>query len=125
MKTNWIDGGTPWQHAESMSVFAEPARQPRTPERRLSQAVLEQALLDLQRLDFSPRRDRRAPRPHDVVTWFRSVDSTWPFSFEAVCANLGLESDAVRRAVGLVPPGGVRLVARPAVVTLSEHRRRA
>ncbi len=125
MKTNWIDGGTPWQHAESMAVFAEPARQPRTPERRLSQAVLEQALLDLQRLHLNPRRDRRSPRLNDVVAWFRSVDTTWPFSFEAVCANLGLDAGAVRRAVGLMPAGEVRLLARPTVVTFSEHRRRA
>jgi hypothetical protein len=69
-----------------------------TPEIRLCQAVLEQALVDLDCIRRVPTR-RYGPRAAEVVAWFRSTDVRWPYAFEAICATLGLDAGAVRRAV--------------------------
>lgn len=78
---------------------------PQTPERRLVAAVFELALVDAMR----PRvryANRQHGRAHDCAredarAWFGSTDLSWPFSFEACCAILGLDPSAVRARVGV------------------------
>jgi len=65
------------------------------PEKRLMLAVLEAALLDLQR--SAGARTPRARRLADEVdTWFAADDEGWPCSFLNVCQALGLDVSAVR-----------------------------
>ena len=65
------------------------------PEKRLMLAVLEAALLDLQR-----RAGARTPRARrladEVDAWFAADDEGWPCSFLNVCQALGLDASAVR-----------------------------
>ena len=64
-------------------------------EKRLMLAVLEGALLDLQR-----SADARTPRARrladEVGAWFAADDEGWPCSFLNVCQALGLDVSAVR-----------------------------
>jgi hypothetical protein len=93
------DGGAPWPYFDGgVAVTIDPVRLPRTPEIRLCQAVLEQALSDLDCARRLPM-PRRGPRAAEVISWFRSTDVRWPYSFEAICATLGLDAGAVRQAV--------------------------
>ncbi len=32
----------------------------------------------------------------EAVLWFRTSESTWPYSFEGICSVLDLDADAVR-----------------------------
>jgi len=65
------------------------------PEKRLMLAVLEGALLDLQR--SAGARTPRARRLADEVdAWFAADDEGWPCSFLNVCQALGLDVSAVR-----------------------------
>lgn len=57
-----------------------------TPEKHLVMSIFERAVLDLGYLDSS-------------LPWFLSKDASWPFSFESVCAYLGLDAEAVRAEV--------------------------
>jgi len=67
-------------------------------EKRLMLAVLEGALLDLQR-----SADARTPRARrladEVGAWFAADDEGWPCSFLRICHALGLEASAVRSRV--------------------------
>jgi hypothetical protein len=68
------------------------------PEKRLMLAVLEGALLDLQRSAVA--RTPRARRLADEVdAWFAADDEGWPCSFLNVCQALGLDVSAVRTRV--------------------------
>jgi len=65
------------------------------PGKRLMLAVLEGALLDLQR--SAGARTPRARRLADEVdAWFAADDEGWPCSFLNVCQALGLDVSAVR-----------------------------
>ena len=82
------------------------------PEKQLMLAVLEGALLDLQR--SAGARTSRARRLADEVdTWFAADDEDWPCSFLNVCQALGLDVSAVRARVArgrrVAPAKGVSL----------------
>jgi hypothetical protein len=69
--------------------------------RALMSAVLEEAILCLSR---RPPHVGRSRRPTGQLAlqaerWVRSRDLRWPFSFENVCAALGLESGRMRTAL--------------------------
>src|SRR5438132_6269674 len=82
------------------------------PEKRLMLAVLEGALLDLQR--SAGVRTARARRLADEVdAWFAADDDGWPCSFLNVCQALGLDVSAVRTRVA-----GWRRMAPAKVVSL-------
>jgi len=86
------------------------------PEKRLMLAVLEGALLDLQR--SAGARTPRARRLADEVdTWFAANDEGWPCSFLNVCQALGLDASAVRTRVARW-----RTEAQANVVTLRVER---
>ncbi len=86
------------------------------PEKRLMLAVLEGALLDLQR--SAGARTPRARRLADEVdAWFAADDEGWPCSFLNVCQALGLDVAAVRTRAERW-----RTEARANVVTLRIER---
>ena len=64
-----------------------------TPERRLMLAVLEDALLVLQKYE---RTGQRSSLLSDVEDWFSSDDTGWPFAFVNVCDALGVDVDWLR-----------------------------
>ena len=70
----------------------------RDPERRLRRAILDSAIRSFQRNMYAIyARDRRGQVLYaDAVDWFSSQDRVEPFSFENVCAALGLDADSVR-----------------------------
>jgi hypothetical protein len=68
------------------------------PERRLMLAVLKDALLVLRRCHtaegaWSQRQLR------ETEEWFASRDMTWPFAFECICEELGLDAERIRAGV--------------------------
>lgn len=68
------------------------------PERALAVAVLNQAVMDLQRYRDSGLRHHRPL--HDAARdWILSNDRAWPFSFASLCDLLGIDPDAVRGEV--------------------------
>jgi hypothetical protein len=84
-----------------------------TPEQRLMAAVLEEALRCLQGKAYVPgrplaatdRQRRRLPVQQAATRWFASQETAWPFSFENICAALGLDADTLRRRLRSTLPG--------------------
>ena len=65
-------------------------------ERRLMQAVLEDALRSL----TAARHGRAsASRERQELAWFASRDASDPFTFERVCEVLSIDADWLRRRV--------------------------
>lgn len=65
---------------------------PATPARALAVAVLERAVLDL-----------RCARRLGTEAWRWVLDETvspWPYTFENLCAALGLDAGRIRRTLG-------------------------
>lgn len=81
-------------------IMAEQLRHDRawSPEQRLCVAVLEKAIRDL---DLGNRSDTKngARIRAEVLGWVDSPDEEWPFSFLSICDYLGVDPDALRRAV--------------------------
>jgi hypothetical protein len=65
------------------------------PEKRLMLAVLEEAIATFQRNVMSDNR-RSQRLVEEVEDWTAGAQSDWPFSFENVCAALGLEAEYLR-----------------------------
>ncbi len=82
----------------------QPRRRAPMPEEALAIAVLEDAISCV-------RNHRGAQKGsgqrlfQEAKAWFSVEEPDWPFSFERICACLGLDADGVRRALGL---GGQR-----------------
>lgn len=70
-----------------------PRRVPRTPERQLMVAVLEDAL----HLYCKFARWPQHRRFRETARWFASTDRSWLFSFERICEVLDLDPRCVRR----------------------------
>lgn len=65
------------------------------PAKRLMVAVLERALGEYE--TYAARTDSRERRQFsEVEAWFASDDKGWPFSFVAICEELGLDAPSVR-----------------------------
>ena len=65
------------------------------PEKRLMLAVMEEAISTFQKsVHGATRRQRRLLR--ETEEWIGSTDTTWPFSFENICAALDIEADYLR-----------------------------
>ena len=62
----------------------------------LLRAVLEDALACFQS-QFMTERRRVQREAQEAEAWFLSEDSHSPFSFESICAVLGLEPEAIRQ----------------------------
>ncbi len=104
-----------------------PAQQPRRrammPEEALIAAVLEDAI-DCVRKHRGARRGRGRALFRDAENWFVLEQPEWPFSFERICACLGLDPDGVRRALGLARAGDYRGNTLAAEQTDHEERNR-
>jgi hypothetical protein len=73
---------------------------PRSPERDLMLAILEEAVNDYQR--SWKARDRRArKRFADARAWIMNTDSEWIFSFINCCEVLGIQPDYLRQGLRL------------------------
>jgi hypothetical protein len=102
-----------WQTDKTVALQfgAVYGRVPQTPEKRLMVAILMDALSQFEKL-------RHAQRPRDTQTreelraWFFAEDAAWPFSFENVCAHLGLEPNAIRDQLSRKPRSGDRRAPR-------------
>ncbi|HYB97931.1 MAG TPA: hypothetical protein VEC57_02245 [Candidatus Limnocylindrales bacterium] len=66
-----------------------------TAEHRLMAAVLEEALATF-RLGVDSGSPERRKRYFEVSRWFASRDCEWLYSFESICASLGIDSDYMR-----------------------------
>ena len=67
-------------------------------EQALMLAVLEDAIRCFQGHLRGPRSNPRA-LSRETETWIVSTDYDWPFSFNNVCEALGIDPDALRRAL--------------------------
>jgi hypothetical protein len=89
---------------EPPDVLVVPSRRVRQPEAELMRAVLETAIADrLARGQAAAiTRNGKRIRPIDDATrWFLGRDRRWPYSFENVCAVLGLDPGSIRRRLGM------------------------
>lgn len=79
------------------------------PEKRLMLAVMEDAITTFQKsVHGATRRQRRLLK--ETEEWVGSPDTSWPFSFENICAALDIEADYLR--TGLRRWKGVLLAQR-------------
>jgi len=70
----------------------------RSPELRLMTAVLEDAIRMF--CECAGSADTRRRRKfEETATWFKSTDTSWPFSFENICEALGLAPAWIRRVL--------------------------
>lgn len=68
------------------------------PEKRLMLAVMEDAITTFQKsVQGATRRQRRLLK--ETEEWIDSADTSWPFSFENICAALDIEADYLRTGV--------------------------
>jgi hypothetical protein len=82
------------------------------PEQRLMAAVLEEAfrclhgkaLIDGGAETGEVRRRRRLVPQQAAALWFVSPDTSWPFSFENICAALELDAGALRQRLRVAAP---------------------
>lgn len=86
------------RHDEATSPalpFSIPGAADRLPEKRLMIAVLEAAVVDLQKYaTTSTGRGRRLFA--DAEAWFSSTDDDEPFGFESICHALALDPSFIR-----------------------------
>jgi hypothetical protein len=71
---------------------------PRSPERDLMLAILEEALNDYQRC-WKARDEKGRKRFADAQSWILNMDSEWIFSFINCCEVVGIEPDYLRQEV--------------------------
>ena len=87
------------------------ARRTLTPEQRLGIAVLNSALDSVQKYRLAiDRRGRRLF--NEVKQWLLAGETSWPYSFERICAVLDLDANAVRQRLRLGaerPPGDAEI----------------
>ena len=68
------------------------------PEKRLMLAVMEDAIATFQKsAPAMTRRQRRLLK--ETEEWIGSADSSWPFSFENICAALDIEAEYLRGGI--------------------------
>ncbi len=78
------------------------ARRSPTAEYQLMVAVLQEAIRCVEK--YRDARDYRSRRLyHEVTQWFLANEPSWPYSFSCICDVIGLEADAVRQSLNVVP----------------------
>lgn len=70
-------------------------QQPIEPEKHLMQAILEDAV-NTYRLYLGSKSGRQRRLFIDAQRWFWARNDDWPFSFESICAVLGLDPNFLR-----------------------------
>jgi len=92
-----------------------------TPERALALAVLWEAVLDLGKYRFAPRR-RQQRLYWEAYEWVTADDHSWPFSFLNLCDTIGLTPGPVRqRLLGEMLPAAAVEPAFPSAASVQEH----
>lgn len=98
-------------------------------ERRLMLAILEDAI-DVYRKQAGARDRKRQQLFQDAEAWIEDTDATWIFSFETICAALGLEAGYLRnglrawkREAGVGITGQLVVLPRRPVVAARDDRR--
>src|SRR5919108_2920551 len=77
------------------------------PEKKLMFAIMEDAIICFQK--YAAARNHREMRHfREAESWIFNKHSDWWFSFENICAHLGLNPDYVRR--GLAPEKKTRVI---------------
>jgi hypothetical protein len=84
---------TPEQHRDRIE-----AESTDRPEIRLMLAVMEEAVATYQRFAVDPMR-RNQRLFEEAEGWIDSTDTSWPYSFENICAALKFEPDSLRRGL--------------------------
>jgi hypothetical protein len=77
------------------------------PEKKLMFAIMEDAIICFQKY-ASTRNHREMRHFREAESWIFNKHSDWWFSFENICAHLGLDPDYVRR--GLTPTKNTRVI---------------
>lgn len=67
-------------------------------EERLMYAVLEDAVRCFEEGELTADRHKKR-LAREAEEWIRADDISWPFSFENVCAHLGLDAEYMRRGL--------------------------
>jgi hypothetical protein len=117
--------GTPWGHVPQMwssvpedlllpeaalpSQFHDVWHHSRAiaPERALALAVVEQAVIDLEKHRFAKRR-RQQRLYMEAYNWVTSGDRSWPYSFVNLCEVLDINPNVLRtRLLGDAAPAVV------------------
>ncbi len=84
---------TPHQHRDRVQM-----ERTDQPEVRLMLAVMEDAVATYQRYASEPsRRSRRLFE--EAASWINSTDTSWPYSFENICAALHFEPETLRKGL--------------------------
>lgn len=84
---------TPDQHRDRVQM-----ERTDQPEIRLMLAVMEDAVATYQRYATEPgRRNRRLFE--EAESWINSTDTSWPYSFENICAALRFEPETLRKGL--------------------------
>ena len=91
-----------------------------SPEHELMAAVLEQATADFQKCSTASD-NKGKKRFAEAESWFLDGDADWTFSFENICAVLGLDPDYLRQ--GLLRWKQARLPER-SIALMSPRRKR-
>jgi len=75
-----------------------------SPERALALAVLQEAVVDLEKYRFAKRR-RQQRMFWEAYEWIVSNDRRWPFSYINLCELIGMDADSARkRLLGEMAP---------------------
>jgi hypothetical protein len=76
-----------------------------SPERALALAVLQEAVVDLEKYRFAKRR-RQQRLFWEAYQWVASNDRHWPFSYVNLCELIGMEPESARRQLlgEMAPP---------------------
>lgn len=94
-------------------------------EERLMLAVLKDAVECIERYRSGCKACSR-PEHDAALTWVRSHDHTWPFSFDNICSELDLNPDRLRSSLESLPLRTVtRNRAGTSLLTASATRRLA
>ncbi|GBD25886.1 hypothetical protein HRbin30_01213 [bacterium HR30] len=92
-----------------------------SPEQRLMLAILEDAVYTV--LKYAGTRNRRTQRlVRDAERWMALSDRSWLFSFENICAVLGLEAEAVRARLRRLQLRAERLGSTGLAKLANQHR---
>ncbi len=101
--------------------FAPVSERVLSPEQRLMLAILEDAVYTV--LKHAGTRNRRAQRlVRDAERWMALTDRSWLFSFENICAVLGLEAAAVRSRLRRLQLRAERLGSTGLAKLANQHR---
>lgn len=90
------------------SQWTDLLRAAASPERRLMAAVMIDAIRD-HRAGIGARSGRARQLGHLAAHWIASTETTWPFSFENICAAFDVDAADLRRRLQRERATGARL----------------